>query len=98
MKEAPRTWNIRFNEIIKEFDFSQNADEACVYKNDSGSVVVFLVLYVDDISIIGNDVSKIQSINILVIQEHSHERPLRNDLHIRDIDRVGCLVFHSLLT
>ena len=32
---------------------------------------MFLVLYVDDISIIGNNVSKIQSINILVIQEHS---------------------------
>ena len=31
---------------------------------------MFLVLYVDDISNIGNDVSKIQSVNILVIQEH----------------------------
>ena len=56
---------------IKEFDFSQNADEACVYKKASRSAIVFQVLYMDDISIIGNDVSKMQSINILVIQKHS---------------------------
>ena len=40
-------------------------------KKVSGSLVVFLVLYVDDILIIGNDVSKLQYVNILVIQENS---------------------------
>ena len=34
---------------IKEFGFSQNSNEPCVYKKDSGSAVVFQVLYVDDI-------------------------------------------------
>ena len=82
LKQASRSWNIRFNETIKEFDFSQNADKPCVYKKVSGSAIVFLVLYVDDILIIGNDVLKIQSINILVIQEFLHERPWRSDLHI----------------
>ena len=67
MKQASRSWNIRFDETIKEFDFSQNADEPCVYKKVSGSAIVFLVLYVDDILIIANDVSKIQFVNILVI-------------------------------
>ena len=42
-----------------------------MYKKVSGSAVMFLVLYVDDISIIVNDVSKIQFVNILVIREHS---------------------------
>ena len=42
-----------------------------MYKKVSGSAVVFLVLYVDDISIIGNDVSKLQYVNILVIHEFS---------------------------
>ena len=49
LKQASRSWNIRSDETIKEFDFSQNLDEACVYKKVSGSAVVFLVLYVDDI-------------------------------------------------
>ena len=42
-----------------------------MYKKVSGSVVIFLVLYMDDILLIGYDISTLQSINILVIQEHS---------------------------
>ena len=87
LKQSSRSWNIRFSETSKEFDFSQNVDEPCVYKEDSGSSIVFLVLYVDDISIIGNDVSKIQSINIYWLSKNIlHERPWRSDLHIGDID------------
>jgi hypothetical protein len=38
------------------FGLIKNPDEACVYKKVSGSVVAFLVLYVDDILLIGNKV------------------------------------------
>lgn len=64
LKQASRSWNIRFDESIKKFDFSQNPDEPCVYKKVSGSAVVFLVLYVDDILLIGNDISVLQSVKI----------------------------------
>ena len=57
LKQASRSWNILFDETIKEFGFSQNLDESCVYKKVSGSAVVLLVLCVDDILLIGNDVS-----------------------------------------
>ena len=40
----------------KSLVFSKNEDEPCVYKKASGSIVVFLILYVDDILLIGNDV------------------------------------------
>ena len=56
---------------IKEFGFLQNQDEACVYKKVSGSVVVFLVLYVDDILLIGNDVSVLQSVKIWLSKNFS---------------------------
>ena len=56
LKQASRRWNIRFDETVKEFDFTQNEDEPCVYKTVSGSHVAFLVLYVDDILLIGNDI------------------------------------------
>ena len=62
LKQASRSWNIQFDETIKEFGFSP--DEPCVYKKVSGSVVVFLVFYVDDILLMGNDVSILQSIKI----------------------------------
>ena len=34
---------------MEEFGFIKNEDEPCVHKKVSGSAVVFLVLYVDDI-------------------------------------------------
>ena len=71
LKQASRSWNIRFDETIKEFGFSQNQDEACVYKKVSGSVVVFLVLYVDDILLNGNDVSILQSVKIWLSKNFS---------------------------
>ena len=62
LKQASRSWNLRFNEAIQEFGFIRNEDEPCVYKKFSGSIVSFLILYVDDILIIGNDVPTLQSI------------------------------------
>jgi hypothetical protein len=42
--------------VVKGFGFIKNVEEPCVYKKVSGSAVVFLVLYVDDILLIGNDI------------------------------------------
>ena len=71
LKQASKSWNIRFDETIKEFGFSQNLDEPCVYKKTSGSAIVFLVLYVDDILLIGNDVSILQSVKIWLSKNFS---------------------------
>ncbi|KAK8708633.1 hypothetical protein V6N13_059671 [Hibiscus sabdariffa] len=62
LKQASRSWNLRFNEAIKEFGFIRNEDEPCVYKKFSGSIVSFLILYMDDILIIGNDIPTLQSV------------------------------------
>ncbi|KAK8652409.1 hypothetical protein V6N13_061427 [Hibiscus sabdariffa] len=62
LKQASRSWNLRFNDAIKEFGFIRNEDEPCVYKKFSGSIVSFLILYVDDILIIGNDIPTLQSV------------------------------------
>ncbi|KAK8993390.1 hypothetical protein V6N11_033491 [Hibiscus sabdariffa] len=62
LKQASQSWNLRFNEAIQEFGFIRNEDEPCVYKKFSGSIVSFLILYVDDILIIGNDIPTLQSI------------------------------------
>ena len=64
LKQASRSWNLRFDDAIKEFGFIKNEDEPCVYKKVSGSKIVFLVLYVDDILLIGNDIPILQSVKI----------------------------------
>ena len=43
--------------MAKSFSFIQNLDEPCIYKKCEGNVVSFLVLYVDDILLIGDDVA-----------------------------------------
>ena len=64
LKQASQSWNTRFSDVIKIFDFIKNEEEPCVFKKVSGSTVVFLVLYVDDILLIGNDISMLTSVKI----------------------------------
>ena len=64
LKQASRSWNIRFDQAIKSFGFEQNFDEPCVYKRHQDKVIMFLVLYVDDILLIGNDVGVMSSVKI----------------------------------
>ena len=64
LKQASRSWNIRFDRAIKLFGFEQNLDEPRVYKRHQDKVVTFLVLYVDDILLIGNDVRVMSSVKI----------------------------------
>ncbi|KAL0349844.1 UNVERIFIED_CONTAM: Retrovirus-related Pol polyprotein from transposon RE1 [Sesamum radiatum] len=56
LKQASRSWNIRFDEVIRVYDFIKNDFDPCVYKKVSGSSITFLMLYVDDILLICNDV------------------------------------------
>ncbi|GJT69271.1 retrotransposon protein, putative, ty1-copia subclass [Tanacetum coccineum] len=60
LKQASRQWNKRFDDEIKKFCFTQNHDEPCVYMKASGSYVTFLILYVDDILIMGNNIPMLQ--------------------------------------
>ncbi|KAI3790231.1 hypothetical protein L2E82_03122 [Cichorium intybus] len=62
LKQASRSWNLCFHEKVKEFGFSRSKDESCVYVKASGSIVTFLVLYVDDILLMGNDISTLQNV------------------------------------
>lgn len=62
LKQASRSWNLRFDEKIKECGFTQNQDEPCVYIRASRSTVVFLILYVNDILLIGNDIPTLQDV------------------------------------
>nr|GEU32223.1 retrotransposon protein, putative, Ty1-copia subclass [Tanacetum cinerariifolium] len=59
LKHASRSWNLNFHEKVTQFGFSRSEDESCVYVKVSGSVVVFLVLYV---LLIGNDIPTLQSV------------------------------------
>jgi hypothetical protein len=54
LKQASCSWNMCFDEVVEGFVFIKNVEEPCVNKKVSGSVVVFWVLYVNDILLIRN--------------------------------------------
>ncbi|PNX87842.1 retrotransposon protein putative Ty1-copia subclass, partial [Trifolium pratense] len=71
LKQASRSWNIRFNNTIEKFNFVKCEEEPCVYKKISGSSIIFLVLYVDDILLFGNDIPSMQSTKVWLSEQFS---------------------------
>ena len=71
LKQASYRWNRRFDEIIRLSGFIKNEEESCIYKKVSGSMMVFLILYVDDILIIGNDIGMMQSVKAYLCKNFS---------------------------
>ena len=64
LKQASRSWNKRFDQVIKSFGFYQNKEEPCVYRKMQDDIVVFLILYVDEILLIGNDYEMLLNVKI----------------------------------
>jgi hypothetical protein len=62
LKQASQSWNLRFDKAVKGFGFIKNVEELYVYKKVSESTLVFLVLYMDDILLIGNDISMMETV------------------------------------
>ena len=48
---------MHFDKVIRMYGFVRNEEKFCIYKWVNNSMIVFLVLYVDDILLIKNDVS-----------------------------------------
>ena len=53
-----------FDKMIKIYDFIKNEEESCIYKWANDSVIIFLVLYVDDILLMESDIPALQNIKL----------------------------------
>ncbi|KAL0400303.1 UNVERIFIED_CONTAM: Retrovirus-related Pol polyprotein from transposon TNT 1-94 [Sesamum radiatum] len=71
LKQASQSWNTRFDEVIRGYDFIKNDYDPCVYKKISGSSIAYLVLYVDDILLIWNDVKMLGDIKVWLSTQFS---------------------------
>jgi hypothetical protein len=78
LKQASQSWNLRFDEVVKGFGFIQSEEEPFVYKKASGCSVVFLILYVDDILLIGNDIPMLET----------SKTSLKNSFLIKDLSEA----------
>ena len=41
LKQTSWSWNLRYDEMVKEFGFIRNGEDACVYKKVSGSAKTY---------------------------------------------------------
>ena len=55
LKQASLHWYLKFHNIISSFGFMENVMDQCIYHKVSGSKIIFLVLYVDDILVASRD-------------------------------------------
>ena len=92
--QASRSWNKRFDSVTKAYGFIQTYSEACIYKKVSGSYVAFLILYVDDILLIGNDIEFLDSIKGYLNKKKNSMKDLDGAAYVLGIkiyrDRSRC--------
>nr|GEV27201.1 retrotransposon protein, putative, Ty1-copia subclass [Tanacetum cinerariifolium] len=62
LKQASRQCNKQFDDEIKKFSFTQHRNEPCVYQKVSGSYGAILILYVNDILLMGNNIPMLQDV------------------------------------
>lgn len=79
LKQAPRTWNETFNQFVKSLGFENSGTDKCLYSYKNDSYKLYLLLYVDDIIIAGNDENEIQKIKS-ALNSRFHMKEL-GDLH-----------------
>ena len=66
LKESPRDWYDCFDRYVTRLGFKKNNVELCLYRHGEGEIVVYLLIYVDDLSIRGKNKIGIQNIKKLL--------------------------------
>ena len=73
--------------MVKLLGFIQCPDEPCVYKRCNGHVVVFLILYIDDILLIENNIGTLSSVKIW----------LSNQFDMKDLGKANYILGIKLM-
>ncbi|KAL0402053.1 UNVERIFIED_CONTAM: hypothetical protein Slati_4235200 [Sesamum latifolium] len=89
---------IRFDEVIRGYDFIKNEHDPCVYKKIIGSLVAYIVLYVDDILLIGNNVKMLGNIKawMLGLTQFSYIEKVFKRFKIKNSKRGYLLMRHGI--
>ncbi|KAL5823960.1 hypothetical protein ACOSQ4_021860 [Xanthoceras sorbifolium] len=60
LKQAPRSWFYKLRAALVSWGFQNSVSDVSLFIHHSTCLVVYLLVYVDDILITGNDSSQIQ--------------------------------------
>lgn len=62
LRESPRSWYECFHKFMNELKFERSKHDYCLYVKNDGKVPVYLIIFVDDLLICSEDISKIQEV------------------------------------
>ena len=62
LKQSPRLWNKTLDSALRQLDFTPLADDPCIYRRGSGTTLVYLAVYVDDLVLAGASHDVISSV------------------------------------
>ncbi|GJW32286.1 putative RNA-directed DNA polymerase [Tanacetum coccineum] len=66
LKQAPRQWNHKLIEALRDVGFVQSKNEHSLFVKNVGSVFLYVLVYVDDLAITGNDELKLRTLKELL--------------------------------
>lgn len=78
LKQSPKCWNIRFHNYISSLGFTNSNADYCLYYKRCDVSIVYLLLYVDDMIICGEN---LRSINKL-------KEDLSNEFKMKDLGEI----------
>lgn len=58
LKKTPRAWFSKFNSVISQQDFTPSSYDSTLFVRTNDARIILLLLYVDDMIIMGNDVDE----------------------------------------
>jgi ATP-binding cassette subfamily B (MDR/TAP) protein 1 len=83
LKQAPRQWYMKFKSVMGEQVYKRCSSDHCVFiKRFSGDDYIILLLYVDDILIVGKNVSRIARI----------KKELSKSFFMKDLGPAKCIL------
>uniref|UniRef100_A0A2N9EKA6 Integrase catalytic domain-containing protein n=1 Tax=Fagus sylvatica TaxID=28930 RepID=A0A2N9EKA6_FAGSY len=68
LKQAPRAWFAKFSSTVSRLGFSISSYDSALFLRRTGKGTILLLLYVDDMIIIGDDLSGIQELKAFLSQ------------------------------
>ena len=80
LKQSPRCWNQKFDEVIKLVGFKRSSNDFCLYHNQEEEV--YLLIYVDDVLICGKNLRKIEDV----------KKKLMKKFCMKDLGEINCFL------
>ena len=67
LKQSPRMWYQKFDTYILGLVFVRSRDDRCVYSKQVGNQFIYVVLYVDDMLLVGNNMDVIKEVKLQLL-------------------------------